>query len=177
MYGRKNDGTSVSVVLHRQRPRFHWLGNIGKLQSSARLACEELNCSTFTCALLLLQWSTFFCSRAEKVSPELISLQVLRASRRPDSSTCRKVCVKQQKVNNKVPQIKALHAEIYQEVLNMDSKGILPCSFCSNKSCAIITSMLVNCLVVLVFVHGLRFVQAPVWSSVLIGASAGTVMQ
>ena len=23
MYGRKNDGTSVSVVLHRQRPRFH----------------------------------------------------------------------------------------------------------------------------------------------------------
>ena len=145
-------------------------------------AQQGLPAKSLTAVLSPARWcccSEALSSAAEqkKVSPELISLQVLRASRRPDSSTCRKVCVKQQKVNNKVPQIKALHAEIYQEVLNMDSKGILPCSFCSNKSCAIITSMLVNCLVVLVFVHGLRFVQAPVWSSVLIGASAGTVMQ
>ena len=72
----------------------------------------------------------------KKVSPELISLQVLRACRGPDSSTCRKVCVKQQKVNNKFPQIKALYPALYQEALNIDCKDMLSCSFCSYKSCA-----------------------------------------
>ena len=67
----------------------------------------------------------------KKVSPELISLQVLRASRCPDSSTCRKVCVTKQKVNRRTKKflkstIKALHAAIYQEALNMDHKDILP---------------------------------------------------